>query len=316
MISALNTPVLLIIFNRPETTQEVFNRIKAIKPSFLFVAADGPRPENQNDLILCRQTREIINQIDWECNVKTLFRKENLGCGLAVYDAIRWFFSHVEEGIILEDDCLPDLSFFPFCEELLRKYREDNRIFLVSGTNLQNGEKRGDESYFFSNYPITWGWATWRRAWNHFEYNLSEPAKAFDAGELDHAFQSGQEKQYWKKKIIQSVTEYKNIWDYQWFFTFWKNRGMAITPNTNLIVNLGFRNQSSHNFLHDSIREPQLQASIEFPLKHPKIKINTIADSFTYNHAFSHSYTRIIRLLRENGFISILKYTFQHLVKL
>ncbi len=308
-------PILLLIFNRPELTQNIFNQIRIAKPLYLYVAADGPRNGKEDDYVNCQKTRDIINQVDWDCNVKTLFRNENLGCGLAVCSAISWFFNEEEAGIILEDDCLPHLSFFSYCKELLNKFKEDEDIFVISGTNLQNGNKRGNDSYYFSNYPITWGWATWRRAWKHFKYEIREVEKIFVSGTLDHAFQSKAEKTFWQKKLKQAELHKEHIWDYQWFYAVWQNKGLGITPETNLIVNIGFDKNGTHTFLRDSIREPSSLNSIQYPLKHPPKVINQIADFYTFKNAFSHSPSRIFRLIRENGLLTFLKYTIHKFVQ-
>jgi len=309
MILNFNTPILLLIFNRPEVTQKVFNQIKAVKPRYFYIAADGPRPDREEDIINCQQTREIIKQVDWECEVKTLFRDENLGCGFAVCSAISWFFEQVEDGIILEDDCMPELSFFGFCSELLEMYKADDTVFLISGTNMQNGYRRGNASYYFSNYPLTWGWASWRRAWSQFRYDVPDFEMAFSSGVLDHAFQSSKEKLYWKNKIKMVESNKKNIWDYKRFYAIWKNKGIAIVPNTNLIINIGFVNSGTHAFLIDSRREPSSLNSIRFPLKHPLKIIDREADQYIFRNAFSHSIPRLFRLVKENGIISILKYS-------
>jgi len=312
MTLQFDTPILFLIFNRPDITQQVFNKIKEIKPRYLYIAADGARPGIKEDEINCKLTRAIIDQVDWDCELITLFREKNLGCGFGVCSAISWFFEQVEEGIILEDDCVPDLSFFPFCKELLSNYREDESIFLITGTNVQNGIVRGKASYYFSNYPVTWGWASWRRAWKHFVYEIPDFHLSFNSGDLDHAFQSPQEKSYWRKKVHISVIEKKNIWDYQWWFAAWKNKGITITPNTNLILNLGFRNTGSHKFLYDSIREPIISKPIQFPIIHPNNKVITLeADQFTFKSIYSHSWSRIIRLTKENGIISMLRSAFK-----
>jgi len=229
MTESFNTPILLLIFNRPDVTQLVFNQIKLVKPQHLYVAADGPRPGRQDDIIACKQTREIIDQIDWTCELKTLYRHENLGCGYAVCSSISWFFEQVEAGIVLEDDCLADVSFFPFCSELLEKYKYDETIYLISGTNVQNGIKRGESSYYFSNYTITWGWASWRRAWSHFKYDIPEFNESISAGDLDHVFLTRSEKSYWRKKLLEAELGKKTVWDYQWYYGIWKNKGIGIT---------------------------------------------------------------------------------------
>ncbi|MDP3913230.1 MAG: nucleotide-diphospho-sugar transferase [Bacteroidota bacterium] len=304
-----DTPILFLIFNRPDVTKRIFEQIRTIKPRYLYIAADGPRPGREDDLVNCRLTREIFNQIDWVCELKTLFRNENLGCGYAVCSSISWFFEQEEEGIILEDDCFPDLSFFQFCQELLDKYKDDEKIYLISGTNMQNGIKRGTGSYYFSNYPITWGWASWRRAWKDFSYEMPDFEKSFISGDFDHLFASTSEKFFWRKKLRKVKSEKKHIWDYQWFYAIWKNGGISIIPNVNLIINLGFRNKALHTFLKDSIREPTIVNSIKFPLIHSRQKIDHIADLYTYKNVFSHSIARLSRLTKENGIYSILKYT-------
>lgn len=307
-------PVLLVIFNRPENTQHVFNQIKAAKPKKLYIAADGPRPGNPNDTILCRQARQVVNQVDWNCKVTTLFREENIGCGLGVSSAISWFFEQEDEGIILEDDCLPELSFFRFCSELLTKYKEDEEIYLISGTKRQNEIPWSSSGYFFSNYPVTWGWATWRRAWQKFNFEIPDVDRTFASGSLDHIFQSKKEKFYWKKKMKMIEKEKKNIWDYQWRFAIWKNKGIGITPNTNLIINLGFVNSATHTFLNDSFRQPSKSSSLSFPLDNPNKVVDRKADMLIFKNSFSHSPQRLYRLLQENGIKRILKYSLAKLL--
>src|SRR5258708_3549575 len=174
--SSFNTPILFLIFNRPFPTRRVFAEIRKARPAKLFVAADGPRPDKPEDLETCRETREIIKDIDWPCEVQTLFRDKNLGCGVAVSGAITWFFQNVEQGIILEDDCLPDPSFFPFCTELLERYKDDERILLISGNFLQQKNKKFmvKASYYGTLIPHLWGWASWRRAWAKYDFNLTK----------------------------------------------------------------------------------------------------------------------------------------------
>ena len=166
------TPILFMIFNRPDTTARVFERIRGIKPSRLFVSADGPRLQKPDEAEQCIQARAVIQKIDWECEVKTKFSDKNQGCKMGVNSAINWFFEHVDEGIILEDDCLPDISFFPFCQTLLELYRNDERIMHIGGSNFQDGKLRDDGSYFFSGINHIWGWATWKRAWKQYDVQI------------------------------------------------------------------------------------------------------------------------------------------------
>ena len=309
-------PVLFVIFNRPDTTERVFSAIRQYQPDTLYVAADGPREDRENEAQLCAATRAIVKEVDWDCEVKTFFKDKNVGCGIGVSSAITWFFEHEEYGIILEDDCLPDSSFFPYCEELLLRYKDDTSVFQISGTNLQNGQKRGAGSYYFSHFSGIWGWATWRRAWATFTFDLGDVDEMFISGKLDHVFQSKAEKSYWFTMLKnESLKEVYDTWDYQWLFNEWKNKGMGIAPNLNLISNIGFDNTSTHVFLKDTLRDPQVNGSIEFPLIHPPKNIDSYADSYIYTNVYSHSISRYLRLLNENGTVACLKYVFYKLVK-
>ena len=242
----LTTPVLFLIFNRPDTTQKVFNAIKQAKPKQLFVAADGPREDKEGEKEKCEQTRKLIEQVDWDCKVKTLFRDKNLGCKIAPSSSIDWFFENVKEGIILEDDCLPSQGFFWFCQELLKKYRNDTRIMIISGNNFQFGRIRGKGSYYFSKYGSTWGWATWRRAWKHYDVNMKNFEEFKKEAQINNIFPIKQQQKYWTK-IFQSVYDGKiDTWDYQWAYSRFINNGLSVTPNVNLISNIGFGSNSTH----------------------------------------------------------------------
>jgi hypothetical protein len=235
----LNTPILFIIFNRLDYAKKVFAQIKKVKPKQLFIAADGPRASHPNDVEQCLKTRKIIDKIDWNCDVKTLFRDENVGCAKGVSGAITWFFEHVEEGIILEDDCVPDLSFFPFCALMLEKYRHTEGVFQISGLNylLNNNEKKNNSYYFSAHNPI-WAWATWKRAWQKFELKLGdlEAIEPILYERLEH-------KEYvnWILKTYDDVVESRvNSWFYVWNYHFNFNKGLAISPKINLVKNIGY----------------------------------------------------------------------------
>jgi hypothetical protein len=246
----LKTPVLLIIFNRPDTTQQVFDAIRLAEPRQLFVAADGPREGKNGEAEKCRRARGIVKQLDWDCEVKTLFQEKNLGCGLGPATAINWFFENVEEGIILEDDCLPHPDFFRFCEELLAHHRHNERIMEISGDNFQDGHKRGNASYYFSAYPHNWGWATWGRAWKHYNYGLIPADEA------------------------------KHVWDRQWLISVARNNGLAIVPNVNLVSNIGSGLDATHTTGVSKYANLPTE-SLAFPLVHPKINApNRAADSY------------------------------------
>ncbi|KKQ10956.1 MAG: nucleotide-diphospho-sugar transferase [candidate division TM6 bacterium GW2011_GWF2_36_6] len=235
------TPVLFIIFNRPSTTKLVFNQIKKVKPKKLFIAADGPRPGNLNDVVNCSKARKIVNEIDWNCQVYTLFRDENLGCGRAVSSAINWFFKNVEEGIILEDDCLPDESFFAFCSLMLDKYRFDKQVMMISGTNFLFNKIENSNGYFFSKTYFAWGWATWRRAWNLYNFEIDDWNRQRDTklGRLRKIFRHRDVVDYWCENFDKIVNKKIDTWDYQWCYSCIFNDGLSLNPISNLISNIG-----------------------------------------------------------------------------
>lgn len=268
MTNNFKTPVLFLIFNRPDTTQLVFNEIKKIKPSILFIAADGPR--NSLEIEKVKNTRRVIEQIDWQCDVKTLFHDENLGCRLAVSSAIDWFFNNNEMGIILEDDCLPNQSFFYFCSELLEKYLENEKVMQISGFNALF-EVKIDESYFFGKFGPIWGWASWRRAWQHYDLNISEWNSMKLNGSYKKYCDSFLEAK-WRTstydKIVQGTID---TWDYQWSFTKFYKNGLSIIPSKNLIINIGFGDNATHTKGKKSSLTFRELSDIKFPLKHPKL---------------------------------------------
>ena len=247
------SPVLFLVFNRPETTQRVFDAIKAVRPKRMYIAADGPRAARPNDIILCEQTREIINQIDWDCELQTLFRTENAGCKWGVSEAINWFFAREEEGIILEDDCLPANCFFKFCDELLTRYRDDTRIRHITGCNLQFGKAWGDASYYFSNRVHVWGWATWKRAWNDYDitlnkYNADRVKKAMKEIYNDDLVAAA-----WTNIFVDQKAGNVNSWAYPLDFANFLNKGLVIIPNQNLISNIGFSAAATNTLAEGSI---------------------------------------------------------------
>jgi hypothetical protein len=296
----LNTPVLLLIFNRPDTTRQVFEAIRKVKPRQLFIAADGPRPDRPDDLEKCKQARAIIKLVDWDCEVKTLFREENLGCGVAPAGGIDWFFENVEAGIILEDDCLPDISFFSFCQNLLDFYRDNEQIMHISGNNFQYGVKRGSASYYFSNYPHSWGWATWRRAWIKFDFNLKNFAEFKEKGRIAEVFSKREEQEYWIKSIESVIIKHRNdVWDYQWMFAIWYNRGLAVLPNVNLVTNIGFGENATHTTLEDK-NNLYIKSQSLTEITHPDVRAaDNEADSYTFLNTYHKFASKKPSLLRK-----------------
>lgn len=282
MQTNFSAPILFLIFNRPDTTQRVFDKIKKQKPAKLYVASDGPRKNKEGEKELCDETRKIIKQVDWNCEVKTLFRQENLGCKKAVSSAIDWFFENEEMGIILEDDCLPDQSFFGYCAELLEKYRDDERIMMISGDNFQNGIKRGDGSYYFSKSIHIWGWATWKRAWKKYDADI----KTFPLFKKQNRISSivnGKTNQLAWLANFEAVFEKRlDTWDYQWTYAIWANGGLGILPNINLISNIGFRIDATHTRSEDNKYANMKTDRLE-KIIHPTFTIeDKIADDYFF----------------------------------
>jgi len=281
-----DVPILFLVFNRPETTKKVFERIREIKPKHLFVAADGHREGKEGEKEKCEEVRNlIINGIDWPCEVKRLFRDNNLGCGPAVSEAITWFFEHVEEGIILEDDILPSYSFFEFAKALLKLYRYDESVWHIGGNSYNPNKMK--TPYYFSAYPHIWGWATWRRAWNQYRYHLNDiDHKKFFAN-VRELFLTESERKFW----IDFYGDYfklhmKPTWDYQWTCRMWYNKGLAILPHENLITNLGFTDDATHTSNADSWLSNLKANEIEIPQIKLPVKQNKKADLNTSRKAF------------------------------
>ncbi len=288
---ALHTPILFLIFNRPDTTFKVFESIAQQQPSKLYIAADGPRSDKHGEDLLCQNTRDIVTQINWPCEVKTLFREQNLGCRHAISEAIDWFFEQEEEGIILEDDCLPHPDFFRFCVSMLDRYRHEEKVMHISGDNFQGGIIHGNSSYYFSGYAHIWGWATWRRAWKKYNVNMSyEEAVEI----IDHHFNGFVERKYWKLVAKKVKTGEFNTWDYQWAFTLWKFKGLAIIPNVNLISNIGFGESSTHLGDANHIFANMPSSSIGEIIENEALIINQKADKITSKRMFIPPFQKII----------------------
>lgn len=233
----MKSPVLLIVFNRPETTKQVFEKIAANKPPKIYIAADGPREGNKKDLIGCKQVRDIVSNIDWDCEVKLNFHKNNLGCKLAVSSAINWFFDNEEEGIILEDDTVPHPDFFEYCKAMLEKYRDNNRVMMISGYNPL-GKNLKSNSSFFSDNPAVWGWASWRRSWKSYDVDLKEWPNVIFKNYLYSKFPRFVARYY--MDAFDSVREgIIDTWDYQLGYCIMSHQGLTLKPMANLIKNIG-----------------------------------------------------------------------------
>ena len=272
----LATPVLLLIFNRPDTTQEVLAAIRQARPSRLYVAADGPRPGHPTDAATCAAARAIVLEgIDWPCQVVTQLRTHNLNCGVGPATAISWFFEHEEAGIILEDDCVPVLSFFSYCQELLHRYAHDTRVMHIGGNNFSQDARQslpaGADSYYFSTQVNSWGWATWRRAWQLFDFQLSKFEELRRRGRLDGLYSSALENRYRLAKIagVLQLPSPAHVWDYQWHFAIAVHSGLCTVPAVNLVGNVGFGAQGTHTLDATDELANVPTAELPWPLHHP-----------------------------------------------
>lgn len=256
-------PILFLIFNRPDRTNRVFEAIRLVKPTKLYIAADGPRHEQEQ--ALCEQTRKIIKQIDWPCELKTLFRENNLGCKVAISSAIDWFFTQEEMGIILEDDCLPVAEFFHFCDEMLVRYKDDVSIMHIGGTNPVDRDAVSN-TYYFSKYNRIWGWATWRRAWKHYDVKIAFWPEYKRSAAYKQLF-TGLEARYFTLAFDKVYKGLINTWDFQWLLCRVRH-GKAIIPCANLVTNIGFGEQSTHTKTVNQFANIPY-GRLQFPLQHP-----------------------------------------------
>jgi hypothetical protein len=268
----MKTPVLFLIFNRPQTTSRVFGAIRRARPERLYVAADGARASRGGEAERVAETRRIANSVDWPCRVATLFRDENLGCKRAVSSAIDWLFENESEGIILEDDTVPIPSFFTYAEALLERYRDDDRVMMINGSNLISQHYRAPHSYFMSSYAHVWGWASWRRAWQHYDIGVVDWPELKAADEL--AAMVVGSRRAWRRHwypIFDAVHAGRiDTWDYQWTYALLKRRGLALTPKFNLVRNIGFGTNATHTIAEapEYIRLA-ITKDLAFPLNHP-----------------------------------------------
>lgn len=292
------TPILFLIFNKPVSVQKVFNQIREIKPQKLYVAADGPRSDKGGEELLCIQARKVIDSIDWPCTVQTLYRDRNLGCKIAVSEAISWFFDQEEYGVILEEDCFPDLSFFSFCEELLVKYKDDSRIGHIGGNNFLPGIIKDSLSYDFCSITHVWGWATWRRVWRNVDVNF--PFWNEYREKRSSLFVNKWEEIYFTSFISDSLSNRNglNPWAVFYYYTLRLQHQLSIYPSVNLVTNIGIGDSNATHTRTNVHKYEVLNADkIEFPLKHPEFLLeNPIINKKTIKLIY-FSYKRLFRFL-------------------
>ena len=269
----LETPVVFLVFNRPALTREVFARIAEARPRQLLVVADGPRPDRDGEAALCEQVREIATEVTWRCELHTAFAPRNLGCRTRVVSGLNWAFSLVEEAIILEDDIVPDPSFFRFCEEMLGRFRGDQRVSMITGFNHSADRTQTPNSYFFSEMTHVWGWATWRDSWAAYDEALSAWPAVRDANLLREVFPERSAQRYWHAIFERMYRgDGPNTWDYQWMFTNLCRHALAVTPRVNLVQNIGFGADATHSTNPDGAPRVNV-GGLAFPLQHPPAMI-------------------------------------------
>lgn len=282
---SLSTPVAFIIFNRPDTTERVFEAIRQAKPLKLLVVADGPRIDRSDEVEKCTATRAVIDRVDWECEVITNYSDINLGCKRRVSSGIDWVFSQVEEAIILEDDCLPAPSFFQFCQTMLERYRYDDRISMIGGSNYQQKHSRTSDSYFFTKYAHIWGWATWRRAWKDYDVQMNTWPECKQRDLLQAAFHDRYEQKIWVDAFDKVHAGKIDTWDYQWLYTCFSQSRLSIEPDLNLVSNIGFGAEATHTFGDSPWANLPTQDIWE--IQHPPIVTRNVeADLYTFNHHY------------------------------
>ena len=278
--------VAFFIFNRPDTTLRVFEAIAAAQPERLLVVADGARADRPDEANLVAQTRAIIDLVNWPCVVDTNFAIENLGCKPRVSSGLEWVFEKVEEAIILEDDCLPDPSFFGYCTQLLERYREDDRVAAISGDNFQNGMSRTSDSYYFSKYFHCWGWASWRRVVQQVDFEMKSWPEFDQRDGLREWADSEAELNYWRNLFSLQHAGEINSWAYPFFYSCWEQGSLTILPDVNLVSNIGFDQDATHTTSAES-NLANLPTFDIGELKHPiDVQRNKSADEYTFENVF------------------------------
>jgi hypothetical protein len=283
----MDTPVALLIFNRPGLTAQVFREVAQARPSRLFLIADGPRAGHPEDEEKCTAARAVVERVDWPCRVERNYSDVNLGCGVRPATGINWVFEQVEEAIVLEDDCLPHPTFFRYCDELLERYRDDERVMNIGGTDWQFGRRSPPHSYWFSIFNVTWGWATWRRAWRHYDRALKSWPELRETGWLEDTVGDPAAVGMFRTAFdgAHAAGGAVDYWDYQWTFTCWAQKGLSILPGVSLVSNIGFGPEATHTTGTADIRATCERQALAFPLEHPSLMVRDYeADRFIVEH--------------------------------
>lgn len=302
--TGLEVPVGLLLFNRPDHTAKVLSVLARVKPRVLLVVADGPRPDHPEDVKRCREVRALVEQVDWDCEVRTRYADMNLGVGAGVSGGCDWFFTQSDRVIVLEDDCVPDPTFFRYCVELLERYRDDQRVFLISGNNFSSGRRWTNDSYFFSRYPFIWGWAAWRRTWERYDFHMTRWPELRASGWLAGILGESRAVRYWTRIFDRTHARQNNVWGYQLVYSAWLAGGLCVVPDRNLVTNIGFGAGASHTASTDSPQAWLPAMPIDFPMRHPQAVVrHDQADVFhqeaIYDPGLWLKFTRKLDKLRQ-----------------
>jgi len=317
----MKIPVLILIYNRPHCTKNLFKILKKVKPKILYLAADGPKLNSIEDKINCEKTRNIFKDIDWKPKIFFRYNKKNKGLKKSVSESINWFFRNEKLGIILEDDCIPSFSFFKFCENLLIKHKKNERIFCISGSNHAFQDHKINQSYYFSKYPHCWGWATWRRAWKKNDLEINFWPKFKNSKSWINFHKTNLEKKYWEKIFNNTYSNFYDSWAYSWTLSVWKNNGLTIIPSKNLIKNIGYGTNSTNSIFREKNEIKNIQ-KMKKKIIHPKnLKIDDLKDSFVFNNHYKgknllypYRILHVIKILLTNPtsfFLKLKKYYYK-----
>lgn len=296
----MQTAVLLLAFNRPDTTRLVLERIRQARPPRLYVACDAARAGRPQEAAAVAEVRALVAElVDWPCDLHTLYREQNLGCKMAVSGAISWFFAQEEMGIILEDDCLPDLSFFPYCETLLERFKDDERIFMISGDNFQRGKRTSPYSYYYSWLTHIWGWASWRRSWEKVDLEMKNWPAFMAAGGVQQIYPKKRYTKVWERTFARYLAGKYNTWDYPMLFASWWHGQLTVLPEVNLVSNIGFGVNNTHTANDVYTKLSALPtASLENLAHNPEVVVAMKADYKTFSYfMFPSIFQKALRLM-------------------
>lgn len=293
-----NVPVLIILYNRVEETHNVFQVLRAVQPTQLYIAGDGGIAGDREDVKLTYRTRSVI-QPEWPCQVHTFFQEQHLGWSEMVFAAMKWFFTMEEEGIVLFEDTVPHYDFFPFCENLLNQYRNNERIFSINGSYLRHRSRKkykkrmqkGESSYYFSAYSTTWGFATWKNRWNDFTLSMENYTPEQISKIVEPYMTKSRQKAYWNNRFGLLKHMEAKYWSYQYLLHIWSHHGLCITPYLNLVTNIGFTKQKNRK-----VRRLKRNAYPIMPITHPtSIEQNKREDRYMFKHIFNRAFIQLFQ---------------------